>query len=91
VLLGTMLPSARAAQGIGLLLFFPSFLLGVGGPPPSVMPDALRAIADRLPLALANQAIREPWLGLGHATGALAATSAIAVVAMVLAGRRSAL
>ena len=91
VLLGTLLPSARAAQGIGLLVFFPSFLLGVGGPPPNVMPDALRAIADRLPLALANQAIRGPWLGLGQATGALAATVAIAVVAMALAGRRSAL
>lgn len=91
VLLGTLLPSARAAQGVGLLLFFPSFLLGVGGPPPNVMPDALRAIADRLPLALANQAIRGPWLGLGQATGALAATVAIAAVAMALAGRRSAL
>lgn len=91
VLLGTLLPSARAAQGIGLLVFFPSFLLGVGGPPPNVMPDALRAIADRLPLALANQAIRGPWLGLGQATGALAATIAIAAAAMALAGRRSAL
>ena len=68
VLLGTLLPSARAAQAIGLLLFFPSFLLGVGGPPPAVMSDALRQIADLLPLALANQAIREPWLGIGDAT-----------------------
>src|SRR4029077_18996785 len=34
VLLGSLLPSARAAQAIGLLLFFPSFLLGAGGPPP---------------------------------------------------------
>ncbi len=36
------MPSARAAQAIGLLLFFPSFLLGVGGPPPAVMADPLR-------------------------------------------------
>ncbi|HYG94810.1 MAG TPA: ABC transporter permease, partial [Nocardioides sp.] len=35
VLLGTLLPSARAAQAVGLMLFFPSFLLGVGGPPPA--------------------------------------------------------
>ncbi len=91
VLLGTLLPSARAAQSIGLLLFFPSFLLGVGGPPPSAMPDWLRAVADRLPLAVANRAIREPWLGLGDATGALVVTAAIAAVASVLACRRSAL
>ena len=91
VLLGTLLPSARAAQAIGLLLFFPSFLLGVGGPPPAVMSDGLREFADRLPLALANQSIREPWLGIGNATGALLATAAIAVVATALAARRSAL
>ena len=45
------------------------------------MSDALREIADLLPLALANQAIREPWLGIGNATGALLTTAAIAVVA----------
>jgi ABC-2 type transport system permease protein len=91
VLLGTLLPSARAAQAVGLLLFFPSFLLGVGGPPPAVMSDALRQLADRLPLALANQAIREPWLGIGDAAGALLATATIAVVAAMLAARRTAL
>ncbi|WP_166389876.1 ABC transporter permease [Nocardioides ochotonae] len=91
VLLGTMLPSARAAQAVGLLLFFPSFLLGVGGPPPAVMSDALREISERLPLSLANQAIREPWLGIGDATVALVAVTVIAVGAMALAARRSAL
>jgi len=91
VLLGTLLPSARAAQAIGLLLFFPSFLLGVGGPPPAVMSDGLQEFADVLPLAVANQSIREPWLGIGNATGALLATAAIAVVATALAARRSAL
>lgn len=91
VLLGTLLPTARSAQAVGLLLFFPSFLLGVGGPPPSVMSDAVREISDRLPLSLANQAIREPWLGLGDATGALCATIVIALVAACLAGRRTAL
>ena len=44
-----------------------------------------------LPLALANRAIREPWLGLGTASGALVVVSMIAVVAAVVAGRRTAL
>jgi ABC-2 type transport system permease protein len=91
VLLGTVLPSARAAQAVGLLLFFPSFLLGVGGPPPWVMSGTLRTVADRLPLALANEAIREPWLGLGSSTGALVATTAIAVAALLIAARRTSL
>lgn len=91
VLLGTLLPSARAAQAIGLLLFFPSFLLGVGGPPPAVMSDTLANISELLPLAVTNQAIQEPWLGLGTATGELLAVSVIALVATILAGRRTAL
>jgi len=91
VLLGTLLPSARSAQAIGLLLFFPSFLLGVGGPPPTVMSEPMRKLTEVLPLALANRAIREPWLDLGDATGALLGTAVIAMVATALAARRSAL
>jgi ABC-2 type transport system permease protein len=91
VLLGTLLPSARAAQAIGLLLFFPSFLLGVGGPPPGAMSETLANVSDVLPLALANQAIREPWLGLADATGSLVAMVAVAIVASALAARRTAL
>ena len=91
VLLGTLLPSSRAAQAVGLLLFFPSFLLGVGGPPPAVMSEPLREVAERLPLALATDAIREPWLGIGTGTGPLVAVIAIAVVATGLAARRTAL
>jgi ABC-2 type transport system permease protein len=89
VLLGTLLPSARAAQAAGLLLYFPSLLLGVGGPPTFVMPPGLRAVAENLPLALVNQAIRDPWLGLGDGTVPLLIVSAMAVLATVLAVRRS--
>lgn len=91
VLLGSVLPSARAAQAIGLILFFPSFLLGAGGPPPHVMGATLRAIARYLPLTMVTNAVRIPWLGLGNATGTLAAVAGIAAIATLLAARRSAL
>lgn len=91
VLLGTVLPSARAAQAVGLLLFFPSFLLGVGGPPPAVMTSALREISDRLPLAMVNDVIRQGWLGLGDATGTLGVVVLLGVAATLLAVRRTAL
>ena len=42
VVLGSVLPSARSAQAVGLLIFFPSFLLGAGGPPPHVMGSVVR-------------------------------------------------
>jgi ABC-2 type transport system permease protein len=91
VLLGSLLPSARAAQAVGLLLFFPSFLLGSGGPPPKVMGSALRDVADVLPLTQVTKAIREPWLGIGTATPSLIVVSLLAVLATAVAARRAAL
>ncbi len=91
VLLGTLLPSARAAQAVGLLIFFPSFLLGAGGPPPHVMGSIVRQIAGPLPLTLLTNAVREPWLGLGSATGSLIAVAALAMAATVIAARRTVL
>jgi len=76
ILLGTLLPSARAAQAVGLLIFFPSFLLGAGGPPP---------------LTQLTDAVREPWLGIGQATGPLIAVACMAVAATAIAARRAAL
>jgi ABC-2 type transport system permease protein len=91
VTLGTLLPSARAAQAVGLILFFPSFLLGAGGPPPHVMGSALRSVARFLPLTAVTDAVREPWLGVGSATVSLLAVAALAVAATLLAAHRSAL
>jgi ABC-2 type transport system permease protein len=91
VLLGAVLPSARAAQAVGLILFFPSFLLGAGGPPPHVMGSALRGIAGYLPLTRVTDAVRDPWLGTGTATSSLIVVAVLAVVAAALAVRRSAL
>jgi ABC-2 type transport system permease protein len=91
VLLGTVLPSARAAQAVGLMLFFPSFLLGAGGPPPHVMGSVLRQIGDVLPLTWVTTSIRQPWLGIGTPTGMLVAVIALAVTATAVAARRAAL
>jgi ABC-2 type transport system permease protein len=89
VLLGTALPSARSAQAVGMILFFPSFLLGAGGPPPHVMGAQLRDIAGYLPLTRVTDAVRDPWLGTGTATGSLLFVAGLAVAATLLAARRS--
>ena len=91
VLIGTLMPSARAAQAVGMMVFFPSFLLGGGGPPPQVMGETMSSISDVLPLTLMVNAIREPWLGIDDATGSLLVVTAIAVVAGALAARRTSL
>jgi len=63
--IGMLVKSARSAQAIGLMAFFPMFLLSGGGPPPDVMSAPMRRIADVLPLTHAISAIRDPWLGAG--------------------------
>lgn len=91
VVLGTLLPSARSAQAVGLLVFFPSFLLGAGGPPPRVMGSAIRAIAGYLPLTRVTDAVRGPWLGTGTDTVSLLVVAGLSVVAAMVAAHRSAL
>jgi len=79
------------APSLGLLLFFPSFLLGAGGPPPHVMGAAVRHIAGPLPLTLLTNAVRGPWLGLGPATGSLLGLAGLTVVCTAVAARRTVL
>ena len=54
-----------------------------------VMGSAVRHIARPLPLTLLTNAVRQPWLGLGPATGSLAAVAAVAVVVTTVAARRT--
>jgi ABC-2 type transport system permease protein len=81
LLLGSIAPTARAAQGIGLLAFFPVFLLGGGGPPPKAMTPAMRGIADVVPLTYVTRAVQQPWLGLGSGAADLAVVALVALVA----------
>jgi ABC-2 type transport system permease protein len=55
------------------------------------MGSVVRDVAGPLPLTLLTNAVREPWLGLGPATGSLIAVAGLAVVATVIAARRTAL
>lgn len=86
--LGSLMPSARAAQGLGLLLFFGTFFLVGGGPPPGVLPDALNDAASLTPTGLLVDAIRGPWTGRGTDLPALLALAAIAVAGFAFAIRR---
>jgi ABC-2 type transport system permease protein len=81
IVLGMALPSARSAQGLGMLLFFPFFLLGGAGPPPEAMGNPMRTIANVVPLTHVVRSIQEPWLDLGNPTGHLAVLAALAVLA----------
>jgi ABC-2 type transport system permease protein len=81
IALGMALPSARSAQGLGMLLFFPFFLLGGAGPPPDAMGDPMSSIANAVPLTHVVRSIQEPWLDLGNPTGHLIVLAALVVLA----------
>lgn len=69
VALGSILPSGRAAQGLGITLFFPMFLLSGGGPPPEVLSGTMQSIAQWLPLTHVIRSSQEPWLDIGTGGG----------------------
>jgi ABC-2 type transport system permease protein len=86
--IGLVVRTARGAQALGLMLFFPMFLLSGGGPPPAVMGSVMRRIAEVLPMTHVIGAIRDPWLDDGSSASHLAvlaawlvAGAAVAVVA----------
>ncbi|MEM7286383.1 MAG: ABC transporter permease [Actinomycetota bacterium] len=81
VALGSLAPNARSAQGLGMLLFFPSFLLGGGGPPPEAMGDVMQDISNWIPLTHVIRSIQEPWLGIGSPTNHFVVVAVILVVA----------
>jgi ABC-2 type transport system permease protein len=61
--LGLLLPTARAAQAVGVLLFFVFMMLGGAGPPREVLPTALGRIADLVPVTHGGRLLRGPWTG----------------------------
>ena len=65
VLLGVVLPSARAAQGAGIILWFVMMMVGGSGPPQEVLGDTLRTVASLTPLRHVVVLIQDPWLGFG--------------------------
>jgi ABC-2 type transport system permease protein len=64
-LLGLVMPTARAAQGIGIMLWFVMFMLGGVGPPPEVLPDAMGVVGEATPLLHAVRLLQGCWLGTG--------------------------
>ena len=65
VLLGAVLPNSRAAQGLGLVLFFVMLILGGAGPPSDVMTHAMKLVGDFTPLRHSVNLLQDAWLGLG--------------------------
>lgn len=89
VMLGALMPNARAAQGAGVILWFVMMMLDGAGPPQEVLTETLRMIGGLTPLRHVVILIQDPWLGFGWNTtemliviGFTLAAAAIAFVAL---------
>lgn len=86
-LLGAVMPSTRAAQGAGLMLFFVMLFLSGAGPPTEVMSERMRRIGDFLPLTYAIDAMQQGWNGGGWDEVALLVLAALTIAVGWLALR----
>ena len=86
VLLGAVLPSARAAQALGVLLWFVLLILGGAGPPHEVLTGAMSTIGDLTVLRQAIDVMQDGWLGLDPGYSWLV-IAAITLIASLLAIR----
>jgi len=82
--IGVVMPTARAAQGLGVLLFFVFLMLGGAGPPVEVLPEAMSTVSDVIPLTYAGAVLRGPWLDQPWDSGAVAVMSGLLVVSLSL-------
>jgi ABC-2 type transport system permease protein len=87
VVLGSVLPTSRSAQGAGIMLFFVMFLLSGSGPPRDVLSDAMRQVGNALPLTHVVTLLQDPWLGYGWATNASLIVGGILVGSVALSVR----
>jgi ABC-2 type transport system permease protein len=85
--LGAVMPSTRAAQGIGLILFFVMMIVGGAGPPPEVLTGAMGVIGDITPLRHVILMLQNPYLGFEWYTSASLITVGVTIVSAALAAR----
>lgn len=85
LMLGALLPTARAAQGAGVLVWFVVLLIGGAGPPPEVLPAAMRTIGDFTPLHPMVIAIQDPWFADAWNPSMLAILAVIGLISGTVA------
>ena len=65
VLIASLAPTARAAQGVGLLIWFIMMFVSGTSAPPDILPDWMLALGKSLPLYHTVVALVDPWNGYG--------------------------
>ncbi|MDH2428400.1 ABC transporter permease [Sphaerisporangium sp. TRM90804] len=87
LLIASIATSGRAANGVGVLLYFPLAFLGGLMQPKEAMPELLATIGEFTPLGLFRQAIHDAWSGAATQPILLATMAAYALVVGLVAAR----
>jgi ABC-2 type transport system permease protein len=64
-LIASIVPGARTAQVVGMVIFYPMMFLSGASVPLEVMPETVRRISDFIPLTYVVSLIRGLWFGNG--------------------------
>ncbi|MEU0565226.1 ABC transporter permease [Nonomuraea sp. NPDC005983] len=87
LLIAALAPNGRAANGFGVLLFFPmSYLAGLIQPTDQ-MPDIVARIGEYTPLGAFRQSLRDVWAGGAPSPLLLGVMAAYAVIVSIAAAR----
>jgi len=87
--IGSLAPTARTAQAVGMILSFPMMALGGAWMPLEILPESIRRISAWLPLTHFVVLMRGLWAGgsLGSHLGDLAFLAATGAIGGALAAR----
>jgi ABC-2 type transport system permease protein len=62
-LIASIVPTARMAQAIGMVIFFPMMFLSGAGMPLQLLPEGLQKVSDYLPMSYVVRLIQGLWFG----------------------------
>ena len=87
LVIAAVAPTARAANAIGMLVFFPSLFFAGAWLPKHLMPELLSRVGDLTPLGAFREAVQDAWVGATPEPLHLAALAVVAVVAGTVAAK----
>lgn len=87
VMLGSLIPTARAAQAAGMMLWFLMLMVGGAGPPPETLTGVLGVLSHAAPMTYSSRLLQEAWLEGGWSWVDAGIVGAIALVASLVTAR----
>jgi ABC-2 type transport system permease protein len=85
--LGSLLPTARTAQIVGMALLYPMIFLSGSATPRQLFPSGLRTFSEFLPLTHVTVLLDDLWTGKGWNLVSLGALGAVLVLGVATAAK----